>query len=460
MSDNLGIKIEVDVQSGIKIAENQLDNFIKKYSGKEIKLNIDTGSLKNFTTQIETINKNLNNMGVDNLNSGLSKISQTYKGLSSTITKQVEVFNDGIGKTTKVVNDLDKATGLLKTSSKTVTNDYQAQQKILDAEYRQEQKISDQINSRLNKTVELRKKADRSLELKQSQSINRNLDAEYRQVQKISNQYESLRNRLDRMGSSAENNVVFKRNPHLQSTLDTLNKDLSNANIKLKDGTMTSKEWAGLNLHNRVNKLSTQLDVASNKMSKFTTTILANFKAFANWYLIGNVIAGVSRSIKNGFGTIKELDASMTELKKVTDDTKKSYEEFYHAANKTAKDLAITTKAVMDATVMWSQMGYKIQDATELAKSSAIFSNISENMNIEDATSTIISTMKAFGLGTDQVLDGIASKVNSVGNSFSVTNSGIAEGLKESSSAMASANNTLDQTIALLTAGRHTCPTA
>ena len=47
----------------------------------------------------------------------------------------------------------------------------------------------------------------------------------------------------------------------------------------------------------------------------------------------------------------------------------------------------------------------------------------------------------------------IMDKVNLVGNRFAIANIDIMEALKNSSSAMAVANNTLDETIALITAG-------
>lgn len=45
------------------------------------------------------------------------------------------------------------------------------------------------------------------------------------------------------------------------------------------------------------------------------------------------------------------------------------------------------------------------------------------------------------------------SKVNKVGNNFALSNSNIMEGLQNSSSAMAVANNSLEETIALIASG-------
>ena len=50
-------------------------------------------------------------------------------------------------------------------------------------------------------------------------------------------------------------------------------------------------------------------------------------------------------------------------------------------------------------------------------------------------------------------MDGINSKINIVGNNFASNNNDISEMLKRSSAAMAAANNTLEQNIALGVAG-------
>jgi len=86
-----------------------------------------------------------------------------------------------------------------------------------------------------------------------------------------------------------------------------------------------------------------------------------------------------------------------------------------------------------------------------MSKLSSQFAAISPGMSVEESTSSLVSTMKAFGIEADDVLDGVMSKVNKVGNSFALSNADVMTALKNSSSAMAVANNSLDETIALIT---------
>ena len=93
--------------------------------------------------------------------------------------------------------------------------------------------------------------------------------------------------------------------------------------------------------------------------------------------------------------------------------------------------------------------------ATKMAKYSSMFATISPGMSLDSATDGLVSVMKAFKIGledADDVVDGIMSKINIIGNTQAVNNSDIVDFLTRSSSAMAEANNTLEDTIALGTA--------
>lgn len=90
--------------------------------------------------------------------------------------------------------------------------------------------------------------------------------------------------------------------------------------------------------------------------------------------------------------------------------------------------------------------------ATQMAKLSSQFVTISPGMNIDDATAGLVSVMKAYDIDVNNVLDGIMSKINIIGNSFALSNADIVAMLQDSVSAMAEGNNTLEETIALETA--------
>ena len=159
--------------------------------------------------------------------------------------------------------------------------------------------------------------------------------------------------------------------------------------------------------------------------------------------------------IKQGVSAVKELDTALVDLKKTTTMTSSQLEQFYFDSNDTAKQMGVATSEIIDQASAWSRLGYSSSEAaTQMAKYSSQFASISPGMNVDEATTSLVSIMKAYDVDVDNVLDGIMSKINDIGNKFGTSNTEIAEGLKKSSAAMAAVGGTLEDNIALFTAGQ------
>lgn len=174
-------------------------------------------------------------------------------------------------------------------------------------------------------------------------------------------------------------------------------------------------------------------------------------------YLSGAmIISKVLSVVKSGVSDVRELDTALVDLKKTTTMTEKELEEFYYASNDVAKQMGVTTEKIINQASAWSRLGYSSAEAaTKMAKYSSMFASISPGMDIDAATDGLVSMMKAYNIGNDNpddVLDGIMSKINIIGNTAATSNAEIVNMLSKSSSAMAEANNTLEETIALETA--------
>lgn len=70
--------------------------------------------------------------------------------------------------------------------------------------------------------------------------------------------------------------------------------------------------------------------------------------------------------------------------------------------------------------------------------------------SVSQASESIISTMKAFGIEAEDAM-GIVDKFNEVGNNFAISSTGIGEAMQRSASALYEAGNTIDESIALIT---------
>lgn len=146
---------------------------------------------------------------------------------------------------------------------------------------------------------------------------------------------------------------------------------------------------------------------------------------------------------------VRELDASLTDLKQATGASDEELKQLYINSENIAKGLNTTTKEIINQTTWWKNLGYNIKDAQTLAKNTSILSALSPGLGTEKAASSLLNTIKAFELEPDNSLDSVISKINITGQNSGLSNTGITDILSQTSSAMAEAGNTLDETIAL-----------
>ena len=181
----------------------------------------------------------------------------------------------------------------------------------------------------------------------------------------------------------------------------------------------------------------------------------ADAQKFARWMGLTMVTTSIAREIRGMFKTVAELDTELIDLRKTFKGTSKDLEDFYYSANDVAKQLGVTTKEVISQASSWSRLGFSTKEAaTEMSKLSSMFASISPGMDVDTATTGLVSVMKAFKIDVDDVKEGIMSPINEIGNRFATDNNDIISGLSRSSAAMAAMNSTLSETIALFTAGQ------
>ena len=236
------------------------------------------------------------------------------------------------------------------------------------------------------------------------------------------------------------------------SQYDSMLSQLANPNIDL-------------NTYNALNKqfqtMRQEINAANVAGKNLWQTLKEKVAKFTGWMSMTYAISLATRTIRSMVTDVVELDTALIDLKKTFKGTNEDLKEFYRSSNDIAKQLGVTTKEVITQASAWSRLGYNTKSQIEsLSQTSSIFAAISPEMDVDTATNTLVSVLKAYekyGLKAEDALDGIASKVNAVGNNFAVSNSDIAEALQRSSASMASANTDLEHTIALITAGKFRC---
>lgn len=184
----------------------------------------------------------------------------------------------------------------------------------------------------------------------------------------------------------------------------------------------------------------------------FGTSIKGAFQSIARYVGVSTIIYQSIAALKEMFNNVVSIDTEMTELKKVTNETAASYAKFLSNSGAVAKEIGSTVTGIISSTADFARLGYGFEDSQELAKVANIYAVVGDEVeSVDVATQSIISTLAAY---KDEITDTmqIVDKFNEVGNNFAISSGGIGDALQRSASSLAAANNSLDQSIALITA--------
>lgn len=200
-----------------------------------------------------------------------------------------------------------------------------------------------------------------------------------------------------------------------------------------------------------VDQSLTKVTQSVKPLSSYVSEMGQKFRSLSQ-YLVSNFgFQALQTGISTGITSIKELDSAMTELKKTSTGTKQEYSDFTTQARTDAKEIGSTTTQITNSAADFSRLGYTLSESQTLAKNTGILKNVSEFSSIDDATTAMISMMKAYDVQVDDSMD-LIDKMNLVGNNYAISTDGIATALQDSGSALVAAGNDFDKSVALVTA--------
>lgn len=208
----------------------------------------------------------------------------------------------------------------------------------------------------------------------------------------------------------------------------------------------------------KIANLEKKIKMSNLQTKTFTTRLKDQFSKYSQYLSIASVFMYAAQAARSMFEQVKLIDSAMTELKKVTDETDAAYDRFLSNAASKAKEIGTTIDGLVSSTADFARLGYGFEDAQGLAEVANIYAVVGDEIEgVEQATESLISTMAAFKdetsdvSNTDFAMD-IIDKFNEIGNNFAISSGGIGEAMERSASSMKAANNTIDETIALITA--------
>ena len=148
---------------------------------------------------------------------------------------------------------------------------------------------------------------------------------------------------------------------------------------------------------------------------------------------------------------VTSVDSSLVELQKVTTLSGDSLDQFVDKAYNVGEGLGRTGKDVVDAVTTFSRAGYDLNEATQLAQSALVMSNVGVDIpNTEAAASDMISILKAFDKQADESMQ-VIDKLYNVANKEPLDFGNITDMLVTAGGTLAQTNTSLEETMGLLT---------
>lgn len=172
------------------------------------------------------------------------------------------------------------------------------------------------------------------------------------------------------------------------------------------------------------------------------------------------IIMQFTKHLKNAWREAKELDESMTDLSRVNAEISRSgFPAYLDKVIGKTKELAVATKDYIDAVTTFSRAGYNLADSETLADMAVQLEKVG-NMDATSASKALLAGLQGYteidGYGMDQLAEkaqALNDKIDIIGNTASITQKEVAEGIQAVGSVMNDANTSVDEFIAMLGAG-------
>lgn len=283
-----------------------------------------------------------------------------------------------------------------------------------------------------------------------------------KEVEKLINAYNKMNSDPTKVGSRAlvdYNNRVKELQDYVADThgkhavIDGFRNNYNELlfTINNGNGTFTKAKVAVDNLRASIVETNGDTEKATSRLGKAWSDLTNKFKGLWTYAAARFGIDEIIQQIRNGVQYVREIDSALTELKKVTNETGATYDAFLQKMSKTAGVVGSTVKDLTTMAAEWARLGYTLEEAGQLAESTAILLNVSEFDDATQASEALISTMQAFQYTADES-GHVVDILNEVGNNYAVSSDGIAIALQDSASALMEGGNNLEQATALVAA--------
>lgn len=278
-------------------------------------------------------------------------------------------------------------------------------------------------------------------------------------VKELTKEIEKYSDALKNMSAANKGSTEISRQKELQKIGDYLQRNTKiseEAKAKLKEYMAQLKSGSASTNIEHIHTEFLKIAQAEREAGREGKSFFSVIKEKVFYGAAGSIASyfGINDLIQYGrqaAEVVTNLNSQIVDLAKVSEDSiSQIYDDFDSYAD-IAKDIGGTISDTIEATAAWAKNGYNIPDSKELARVSQLYQNVGDNIDIQSANESLISTLKGFRLEADQA-EHIVDVFNEVSNNEAISSSGIGAALQRSAASFNAANTTLEQSTALVTA--------
>lgn len=451
-------KIAKQIRISAKLDKSGFQKELNQLLKKGYDLNLNSGNFNNVISEITNNTEKLK-----------SKLNNIGKGSFDNVTKSAE-------KSMAVFTELAETMGKLNEKSQT-----RVKSEANAAELKQAQAINNALNEQYKKQLSLNNLKeqlaskiniasnnslidDATINKLKNQLNSITTDSSTKEINELKNAINNLSSsdsgiirvqqaiiRLEEKISSIKNNKIDLINSNDLSELRTAESELE----KLK-GMLTSLKGGevinGRAISNQINIANNSVRALSNSFADLNTSgsrLSSTMRDIFAYAIGGTGIYAVINSVKNASEVVIELNKNMVDLKKVTDATQETYNNFLKNMHSVALELGTQSSAMVNATTNWAKTGKNLQEAAKLAENTVLLTKVGDVDNVDIAQEYMLPALQAFNIEAEKSIT-LIDKYNNISNNMATTVNDVGDAMSKSASSMAVAGNSLEETIALI----------
>ena len=453
-----------DVKNGfIELGDSVPDKEINEFVQNELMdLLTGLGKIEYESKQAKDSLKQINSVQDEftKTNTAIDSIETNIKGLGVVNRKTFKDMNDDVYKYIDTYKNLEKGINISDTYAKNDQGGFDFTGRIIDdksAEYNAKQSIKNAKEelSLVNAMADGREKANirasksyESLQQSQAKASNKAIEDNYKQQlseekinktlrEQIELYQKKMRGNMDIFADKNKGKFDEVQLDNLRQKMEGLSISSGNAKREMKDITIEMGH----------------MQKAASQSNSMLSKITENLVKFARFYIVGQAVVEVVRAAREGVKSIKELDASLTELSKVSDMSTSQLKNFTDQAYEAGKTIGRTGKEVIDATAEFKRAGYEINEAFELSQQALLLTNIGDGMDdVKESSSSLIAILKGFKMEAQETAH-VVDALNEVSNNYAVDTNNLTEILKRTSGTISQTGTSYEELLGLATGG-------